>query len=140
MGIRRKAREIALQVLYQQELCHIEASEEALIRFCNNFEIHKKSIPYAKILIDGVSGQLEQVDALIKEHAVNWRLDRMSLVDKSIIRLAIYEMCFQEDVPTSVAINEAIEVARKYSTDDAGSFINGILDAVRKAKFCDKEE
>ena len=132
MGIRRKAREMALQALYQSELTG-DRILEMFSLLCENFEVNKKSIPYARSLIRGVSDHWDEINGLIERYASNWRIDRMSLVDRNILRLAIYEMFWQDDVPSSVVINEAIEVAKRFSTDDAGSFINGILDAINKS-------
>jgi N utilization substance protein B len=131
MGIRRKSRELALQALYQGEL----AGKNGLLdfeEFCAHFQVNKKSIPYAKKLMDGVHEKGDVLNQLISKYAENWRLERMSLIDRNILRLAVYEVHFQNDVPVSVAINEAVEIAKRYSTDDYGPFINGILDAMAK--------
>jgi N utilization substance protein B len=131
MGIRRKSRELALQALYQGEL----AGKNGLLdfeEFCAHFQVNKKSIPYAKKLMDGVHEKGDVLNQLISKYAENWRLERMSLIDRNILRLAVYEVHFQNDVPVSVAINEAVEIAKRYSTDDSGPFINGILDAMAK--------
>ena len=131
MGTRRKSRELALQALYQGEL----AGQAGLLdfeEFCAHFQVNKKAIPYAKKLLGGVQGKKEEIDQLISRYAENWRLERMSVIDRNILRLAVYELRYQDDVPTSVAINEAVEIAKRYSTDDSGPFINGILDAMAK--------
>ena len=131
MGTRRKSRELALQVLYQGEL----AAQAGLLdfgEFCAHFQVSRKAMPYAKKLLDGVEGKREDIDQLISRYAENWRLERMSVIDRNILRLAVYELRYQDDVPTSVAINEAVEIAKRYSTDDSGPFINGILDAMAK--------
>ncbi len=123
---------MALQALYQSELTG-EQSLEVFNLLCENFEVNNKSVPYARSLICGVADHLQEINDLIKEHAANWRIDRMSLVDRNIIRLAVYELFWQDDVPATVVINEAIEVAKRFSTDDAGGFINGILDGINKS-------
>ena len=130
MSIRRKAREMALQCLYQQEFSGISAGKP-LTPFCDNFEVNKKAIPYAQQLLDGVLDNLDDIDALINKYASNWRISRMAAIDRNIIRIAVYEFCFGNDVPATVAINEAIDIAKRFSTDDAGPFVNGILDAIR---------
>lgn len=133
-GTRRKAREMALQILYQSELNGIPVAEALLLQ-CEHFEVVKKAIPYAKYLADGVAGHLEEINRLIKEHAKNWRLERMSVIDRNIIRVAVFELCFtKEETPATVVINEAIEVAKHFGTDDSSSFINGILDAVNRSR------
>ena len=102
--------------------------------FCAHFQVNKKAIPYAEKLLVGVQGKREEIDLLISRYAENWRLERMSVIDRNILRLAVFELHFTDDVPTSVAINEAVEIAKRYSTDDSGSFINGILDAMARAE------
>jgi len=131
MGTRRKSRELALQSLYQGEL----AGQNGLLdfeEFCIHFQVNKKSISYAKKLLDGVQEKGDAINQLISKYAENWRLERMSVIDRNILRLAVYEVRYQNDVPISVAINEAVEIAKRYSTDDSGPFINGILDSMAK--------
>ncbi len=138
MGTRRKSRELALQVLYQGEL----AGQTGLLdfeEFCVHFQVSKKAIPYAKKLLEGVQGKVEEINQLISRYAENWRLERMSAIDRNILRLAVFELHYQDDVPTSVAINEAVEIAKRYSTDDSGPFINGILDAMAKEEISGAE-
>ena len=133
MGTRRKSRELALQALFQGEL----AGQNGLLdfeEFCAHFQVNKKAIPYAKKLLDGVQEKADMLNQLISKYAENWRLERMSLIDRNILRLAVYEVHYQDDVPVSVAINEAVEIAKRYSTDDSGPFINGILDAMAKGE------
>ena len=131
MGTRRKSRELALQALYQGEL----AGQAGLLdfeEFCAHFQVSKKAIPYARKLVDGVQEKKEEINLLISRFAENWRLERMSVIDRNILRLAVFELHYQDDVPASVAINEAVEIAKHYSADDSGAFINGILDAMVK--------
>ena len=131
MGTRRKSRELALQALFQGEV----AAQAKLLdfeEFCAHFQVTKKAIPYAKILLEGVQDKEKDINQLISKYAENWRLERMSVIDRNILRLAVFELYYQEDVPTSVAINEAVEIAKRFSTDDSGPFINGILDALAK--------
>lgn len=129
-GIRRKARVLALNALYQSEVNGVGAIDSLPV-LCENFEANKKAIPYASVLVAGITEHWEQLNELIADNARNWRLDRMSIIDRNIIRLAVFEMCFRDDVPPRVAINEAIELAKQYCTEDAPAFINGILDAVQ---------
>jgi len=132
MGIRRKARELALQVLYQIDLAGLEPAP-ALELFCEHFEAGKKSMPYTRQLVLGVFDNRLEFDAMIARHAKNWRPERMSIIDRNILRLALYEFCYQSDVPERVVINEAIEVAKRFGNEESGPFINGILDAIRKS-------
>lgn len=138
MSIRRKARVLALNTLYQSEIKGVDAVASFPL-LCENFEVNKKAIPYARDLLTGIAENWEQLNSLIVENSKNWRLDRMSIIDRNIIRIAVFEMCYQGDVPGRVAINEAIELAKQYCTEDAPSFINGILDAVH-VKCADKPE
>lgn len=134
MGLRRKSREIALQFLFghdfQQQPNDTESLGLELQRFCDCFEAGEKALPYARELILGICERFDEIDQLVKERSHHWRLERMSLVDRNILRIAIYEMKYGTDVPTKVAINEALEIAKQYSIPDSISFINGILDAV----------
>ena len=123
----------SLQALYQGELLKKPAPEQFAL-FAENFQLNLKVVPHAKDLLAGLCYRLSDIDSAINAHADNWRLDRMSVVDRNIIRIAVYEMIFCEDIPATVSINEALEIAKKFSTDDAGPFINGILDAIRKAQ------
>lgn len=131
MGIRRKARELALNCLYQGELTATPVSEKFPL-LCDNFEVNKKAIPYGRELVEGITDKWDALNDRIAKSAVNWRLSRMSVLDRNIIRLATYEMVYRDDVPPRVAINEAIELAKRFCTDDSPSFINGILDAILK--------
>jgi N utilization substance protein B len=138
MSTRRKSRELALQSLYQSELSGrpVVATFELL---CAHFEVNRKAVPYAKELVAGVADRFAEIDGLIQKHAEHWRLGRMSVIDRNILRLATFELAFREDVPASVAINEALEIAKRFSTDEAAPFINGILDAIRKSVLASGE-
>lgn len=130
MGYRRKSRELTLQALYQAEVLGVEPLEQFVL-LCDNFKVDQKVVPLAQELLTGIAAHVAEIDALISQHAKNWRVGRMSIVNRNLIRLGAYEVLFRDDVPATVAINEAIEIAKRYSTDDAPSFINGILDAIR---------
>lgn len=132
MGTRRKARELALQSLYQSEYSGLPV-DKAFELFSNHFELNRKSVPYARALVLGVGEKWDEINRLIRSSADNWRLERMSVIDRNIMRVAVFEICYQDDVPAEVAINEAVEIAKKYGAEDSGPFINGILDAVKKA-------
>jgi len=130
MGNRRKSRELTLQVLYQAEVNGSEPLAQ-FTPFCENFQVNPKIVPLAQELLAGITERSVEIDAQISQHTKNWRVGRMSIVDRNLIRLGAYELLYRGDVPSTVAINEAIEIAKRYSTDDAPSFINGILDAIR---------
>jgi N utilization substance protein B len=130
MGIRRKARELALQALYCMDMTG-DTSEEMLQRFCDHYNPPVKARPFFLELIRGVNGSRALIDRLIERFSRNWRLSRMSCVDRNIMRIAAYEMLFCGDIPAKVSINEAIDIGKKYGTEESGAFINGILDSVR---------
>lgn len=131
MGTRRKSRELALQLLFQIEMSGSSFSEAAVL-FSEHFDLNRKSVAYGLKLVQGVVGKLVEIDGLIGKYAVNWRLERMSHIDRNIIRLAVFELRYQEEVPPLVVINEAIEVAKLYGTKESPSFVNGVLDAIKK--------
>ena len=131
--IRRRARELAMQAMYQSEISG-ETVEEAFLALKENFQANKRAIPYALELMAGVKESQVEIDQLISEHSKNWRLERMAVVDRNILRVAVFEFLKkQQDVPASVVINEALEVAVRYSDEDASPFINGILDSMKNA-------
>jgi N utilization substance protein B len=130
VGLRRRAREIALQVLYQRELNSLEV-EEALNLFRNNFEVWKGAMDFSERLVKGVEEHREDLDRVIEHYSSNWKVDRMAHVDRTILRIATYELLYCNDIPPRVAINEAIDIGKKYGSEDSGAFINGILDKVR---------
>jgi N utilization substance protein B len=130
VGVRRRAREIALQVLYQKELNCIEV-EEALNLFWNNFEVLKGAMGFSDRLVKGVEQHREDLDRVIEEYSSHWKVDRMTHVDRTILRIATYELLYCDDIPPRVAINEAIDIGKKYGSEDSGAFINGILDKVK---------
>ena len=129
MGVRRRAREIALQVLYQREFDHGEI-EEAIALFWNNFEVLKGAMDFSERLVKGVEQHRKELDRIIEQYSSNWRVDRMTHVDRTILRIATYEILYCDDIPPRVAINEAIDIGKKYGSEDSGAFINGILDKV----------
>ncbi len=137
MGLRRKSRELALQFLFSydfQDRFHTNATIDTDFElFCAIFDVGQKALPYGLSLIHGINGCLEQIDTLLTEHSHNWRLVRMSSVDRNILRIAIYEMLYVEDAPAQVVINEALEIAKRYSIEESVPFINGILDAVQSS-------
>jgi transcription antitermination protein NusB len=129
MSVRRRAREIALQVLYQLDLRPGEP-EEALNLYFENFRPSDQAREYCRRLIDGVLENREEIDRLIEENSENWTLKRIAVVDRNILRISAFELLHCPDVPFRVSLDEAIELAKKFGTDDSGSFINGILDRI----------
>ena len=131
MSSRREAREMALQFLYQYDTNPGDL-EESIKSFWELQKPAKKRNAFAEELVRGAIERGEAVDTKIKAYAKNWKFNRIALVDRNILRLAIYELLFRDDIPPVVSINEALELAKKYSTGDSSRFINGILDRVKE--------
>lgn len=131
MTRRTRSREIALQVLYQAEQNPGFAPEEIRRFIERRLRGDRKLIEFAETLIAGVQDNRPKIDAMISEVAENWRLDRMAAIDRNILRLGVYEMLFCPDVPAKVAINESLELAKRYSTAQSSRFVNGILDRLQ---------
>ena len=127
MTRRTRGREIALQVLYMQEQ-NPSADPAEIDRFIERRLSEPKLRDFARTLVAGVRAHQPRIDALISEVAENWRIDRMAAIDRNILRLGAYEMLYCDDVPRKVAINEALELAKRYSTAQSSRFVNGILD------------
>ena len=108
-------------------------SEEMVVRFCDNFCPPEKTLPFFLKLVNGVRQALPEIDALIERFSKNWKVSRMSCVDRNVLRIAIYEMLYCDDIPPKVSINEAVDVGKKFGTEDSGAFINGIIDSIRIA-------
>lgn len=152
MGKRREARERAVQFLFQWDLNPSDNLDEALAQFWESQRSaaladeqgkahwgQPVALPpptpeelelrqFAEPLIRGVLAHRAELDAAIERYAKNWDLHRMAVVDRNVLRLAMYEMLYREDIPPVVSINEAVDIAKKYSTQDSGKFVNGILD------------
>ena len=132
---RRKGREIALQLLYQKEAAQISINE-AIDNYKKYFNVKNPEIfKFGEELAIGVAEKIDFIDNIIKKYTPSWPLERQNLTDKNILRLAIYEMFFRPDIPEVVSINEAIELAKLYGTDDSPAFINGVLDSIYKKEI-----
>ena len=131
MGVRRKSREAALQLLYQAEF-EDSAPSLGLARFWASRKEDKPVREYADELVLGILEHREELDKLIQSVSKHWRVSRMSIIDRNILRLAVYEMRFVPGLAPAVVINEAIEVAKRFSGQEASVFVNGILDAIRQ--------
>lgn len=130
---RVKSREYLLQLTYQMNI-NKESYNETFESFMDNEEEDKDDLDlsFIKVGLKGIQDNLQVIDNKIEEQLVNWKLNRISKVNLSILRIAIYEMLFREDIPAKVSINEAIELAKKFSDEKSVSFINGVLDQVYK--------
>ncbi|MBU6401915.1 MAG: transcription antitermination factor NusB [Verrucomicrobia bacterium] len=155
MGMRRLARERALQFLFQYDLNPSDPLDEALRQFWETQRLvaaleqmaratwgqpvevaaptaeETTMQAFADTLVRGTLEHREEIDAHIRRHARNWDLHRMAVVDRNVLRLAIHEMLHRPDIPPVVSINEAVDIAKKFSTEDSGKFVNGILDKVK---------
>ena len=129
-GKRRKSREIVLKLLYGLEL-NPKSPEEALDDYCSLNEIEKID-EFALEHFKGIIEEKENIDQFIKNYVKNWKIERIALIDKNIMRIAIFEMLKLPDIPHVVSINEAVDIAKKFSTQDSGKFVNGILDKINK--------
>jgi N utilization substance protein B len=132
MGTRRQARELAMQALFYMDI-QKDASEEMLEYFCHCFCPSKKSRPFFLKLVNGVLGEKGRIDALVERFSQNWKINRMSCVDRNVMRIAVYEMIYCDDIPPKVSINEAVDIGKKFGTQESGAFINGIMDSIRGA-------
>ncbi len=131
MGLRRVARECALQMLYEYDVGKLP-SGEILKGFWDMNEHPKKVKEFANQLFEGSLARLREIDKTIQQHTKNWRLSRMAAVDRNILRLAVFEFLSDSKTPETVVINEALEIAKKFSTHESAQFVNGILDSIKK--------
>jgi transcription antitermination protein NusB len=137
MGTRRLSREQALQALFFMDM-HRDPVEDPVGQFCNSFAQDHPTEPYFHRLVDGVRENRKRIDTVIEQFSSNWKLSRMSCVDRNVLRIAVFELLFCADIPPKVSINEAIDVGKRFGTDESGAFINGILDSIRLAMKEDK--
>lgn len=127
---RTKARERALQALYQIDVAATDL-DEALARFWPSFEpVEREVREGAEGLVRGVANHRREIDEVIEQVSTNWRMDRMAKVDRNVLRLAVFELRWRSDVPVKVCINEAIELGRKYGSESSAAFVNGVLDRI----------
>ncbi len=129
MGVRREGRELALQLLYALELNPIKL-QDMLQLFRENSNVAMEVRNFAEELVTGVAANRDAIDKRIVEKSKNWAITRMDKVDLNILRMSVFELMFCDDIPRNVTINEAIEVAKKFGTEDSPSFINGMLDEI----------
>ncbi len=138
MGDRRLARELALQALFFFDMDKSDP-DNALAEFC---EINEEKLslgvkPFFLDLVDGVIESKTQIDELLNKYSKNWKISRMPVVDRNIMRMATFELLKRSDIPSSVTINEAVEIGKKYGTRDSGAFINGVLDRINSLEVFD---
>jgi N utilization substance protein B len=121
-----------MQALFYMD-ANQDASPQMLERFCENFPPPKKVRLFFMKLVNGVLKAKPQIDTLIERFSKNWSMQRMACVDRNVMRIAVFEMLFCSDIPPKVSINEAIDIGKKFGTEDSGAFINGIIDSIRIA-------
>ena len=133
MSLRRQSRIVAMQMLYQIQLTNAPVPV-VMERFWESHDPSEKLRPFAVELVEGTTSHLEVIDELLQNTSKNWKLHRMPIVDLSILRCAAYEILYISDIDAATSINEAIEIAKVYSTPDSSKFINGVLDNIQKTK------
>ena len=134
---RRRSRELAMQALFYMDMR--QKKPEEMISFFEKYFLSSKKVPFFFMnIVKGVDLHKEEIDSIIEQFSSNWKISRMSCVDRNIIRIAVYELLFCDDIPAKVSINEAIDIGKKFGDKDSGSFINAVLDSIR-IKFEKKE-
>lgn len=131
MSSRRKGRELALQMLFQLDMVRTGV-EEAIKTFWQTQEElpSEDTKDFCEEIVRGVAEHHDEIDGFVEATSSNWRLNRMPVVDRNVLRMAVYEMLYRNDIPTTVTINEAIDVGKRFGSEDSGAFINGILDKI----------
>lgn len=129
MRKRTRAREFALRILYKQDL-DPEPAETLLGTYWESNPVPPEVQSYAERIVRGTLAHLEEIDSIVSKYAENWELRRMAVVDRTILRFSTYELLYLEDIPPKVVINEAVDIAKKFSQEDSGKFVNGILDKI----------
>ena len=130
MRKRTKAREAILTILYQLDVTN-DPIDELINKYVESQGITDEEIQvYIKRVVDGTVERLSEIDPLISKYADNWELDRMAVLDRNILRYSVYELMYMDDIPPKVTINESVNIAKKFSLDDSGKFVNGVLDKV----------
>ncbi len=131
---RRRSREYALQLLFQLELSGTELTADTWNDFWEGIDEGEDVKEFALSIVKSTKDHIQEIDETIQKIVKNWSLERMAVIDRNILRAATYELLYRNDIPHSVVINEALEIAKKYSTIESSSFINGILDKISRSK------
>lgn len=131
---RRQAREYALQILFRIDFTEKKINKGDFEEFWSDKKESRDVKEFAEKLVRGTLDRLDEIDGMIERVAENWLLKRMAAVDRNILRFAVYEILYRDDIPSAVTINEAIEIAKKYSSTEAAAFLNGVLDKLAKEK------
>ena len=131
MGVRRRGREYALQMLYAMDLTGY-LPDQVFAGFYAIQDLNRDAFYYARRLVDGVYGHLDEIDTALARYAEHWKIHRMAAVDRNLLRLGLYELMFVKEIPFPIVINEALEIVKEFSDQEGTQFLNGILDAARK--------
>ena len=134
MRKRTKAREYALQILYAVDITNDDPGDCVRRFWESNEESSGEVKKFAAGLVLGVSDNKKEIDRMIAKYATNWKLDRMAVIDRNVLRFAAYELLYAKDIPPKVSINEAIDIAKKFGGPDSGKFVNGVLDKINKTE------
>ncbi len=129
MGIRNRARQSCLQILYQIELSKVKC-EPAIEDYFSSNEFQPLHREFSEFLVKGVLNKMPEIDMVISKYAKNWGINRMAVIDRNILRMGVFELIYAEDIPPRVSINESVELAKMFGDIDSPKFINGILDSV----------
>ena len=134
MRKRTLSREIALKILYANDITK-ESVEECSRKYRDNNESQDENVEeFSSVIVEGVDANKQNIDSMIIKYAENWKLSRMATIDRNILRIAIFELLYAEGIPPKVTINEALEIAKKYGDKNSGKFVNGILDKINKSE------
>jgi len=131
MGNRHKAREFTLQILFQHDFTGASIREIRLL-FWHDINTPSDVRDFSDRLVDGVTDHFEEIDGLLSSYSENWTLERMTGVDRNILRIAVYEVLYCDEIPKNVTINEAVEIGKRFGSEDSGAFINGIIDKIAR--------
>ena len=131
MGVRRRGREYALQMLFAMDITEY-LPDEVFAGFHAIQDLNRDAFYHARRMVDGIHGHLEEIDALLTKFATNWKIPRMAVVDRNLLRLGIFELKFLNDAPFQIILNEALEIGKEFSDEESSQFINGILDAASR--------
>lgn len=129
MTKRRRSRESALQVLYLWDMTQQDA-QKGLVHLKEHFSLKEESDPFLDRIVQGVLTHCPEIDRLIEQYSEHWRLGRMAPIDRTILRIAIFELLYCEEIPSKVTLNEAVDLGKQFGSEESGSFINGILDRI----------
>ena len=131
MGVRRRGREYALQMLYAMDVTGYQP-DQVFAGFYAIQDLNRDAFYYARRLVDGVHGHLDEIDTALTRYAEHWKIHRMAVVDRNLLRLGLYELMFVKEIPFPIVINEALEIVKEFSDQEGTQFLNGILDAASR--------